>query len=63
MKPGGVLLVVAGLWVLAQVLGGNALVRLGLITDTGGAGNDVDNLIPAPPGGRKGSTDGRGLPL
>lgn len=31
MKPGGVLLVVAGVWVLCQVLGGQALQRLGLV--------------------------------
>ena len=30
MKPGGVLLVIAGVWVLCQVLGGNALKRLGI---------------------------------
>jgi len=32
VKPGGVLLVLAGVWVLCQVLGGNALERLGVIT-------------------------------
>lgn len=31
MNSGGVLLVVAGVWVLCQVLGGDALKRLGLI--------------------------------
>jgi len=40
MKPGGVLLVLAGVWVLCQVLGGNALERLGV---TGGAADsDTD---------------------
>lgn len=31
MRPGGVLLALAGVWVLCQVLGGNALDRLGLV--------------------------------
>ena len=37
MKPGGVVLVLAGVWVLCQVLGGKALIRLGIVkeaTDT-----------------------------
>lgn len=38
MRPGGVLLVIAGVWVLCQVLGGNALERLGVI----GAGQTAD---------------------
>ena len=33
MKPGGIVLVLAGVWVLCQVLGGNALVRLGIVSD------------------------------
>jgi hypothetical protein len=32
MRSGGVLLVIAGVWVLCQVLGGNALERLGVIS-------------------------------
>lgn len=32
MNPGGVVLVIAGVWVLCQVLGGDALNRLGLVT-------------------------------
>lgn len=35
MKAGGVVLVIAGAWVLCQVLGGNALGRLRLVA-TGG---------------------------
>lgn len=31
MNPGGVLLIIGGVWVLCQVLGGDALVRLGLV--------------------------------
>lgn len=34
MKPGGLLLVIAGVWVLCQVLGGNALERLGIDAST-----------------------------
>lgn len=36
MRPGGVLLVLAGVWVLCQVLGGNALERLGVIGNESG---------------------------
>lgn len=38
MRPGGVLLVLAGVWVLCQVLGGQALERLGVIGQGGGDG-------------------------
>lgn len=31
MRPGGLLLILGGVWVLCQVLGGNALERLGVI--------------------------------
>ena len=31
MRPGGILLTLAGVWVLCQVLGGRALERLGVI--------------------------------
>lgn len=30
MNPGGILLCVAGVWVLCQLLGGDALARLGI---------------------------------
>lgn len=33
MKPGGVVLVLAGVWVLCQVLGGKALIRLGIVSE------------------------------
>lgn len=33
MRSGGILLVVAGVWVLCQVLSGNALERLGVIAN------------------------------
>jgi hypothetical protein len=32
MNAGGALLIIAGTWVLVQVLGGKALTRLGVIT-------------------------------
>lgn len=35
MKAGGVLLLIAGTWVLFQVLGGNALGRLGITEPLG----------------------------
>lgn len=31
MKPGGVVLMIAGVWVLTQVLAGNMLQRLGVV--------------------------------
>jgi hypothetical protein len=33
VNAGGTLLIVAGVWVLAQVLGGRALQRLGVISE------------------------------
>jgi hypothetical protein len=44
----GVLLVVAGAWVLCQVLGGNALGRLGVIAQ---APTTVDDVVSAVGGG------------
>lgn len=48
MRSGGVLLVLAGVWVLCQVLGGNALERLGVIgqggTDTSGGTSEFPNV-------------------
>ena len=32
MNKGGIVLVIAGVWALTQVLGGNALQRLGVIS-------------------------------
>lgn len=34
MKPGGVVLVLAGVWVLTQILGGHMLERLGVLGGT-----------------------------
>jgi hypothetical protein len=34
VKPGGILLALAGVWVLCQVLGGGALDRLGITGTT-----------------------------
>lgn len=47
MKPGGVLLVIAGVWVLCQVLGGSALKRLGLEAAPAAA---APKAGPIPPG-------------
>lgn len=46
MRSGGVVLVVAGVWVLCQVLGGNALERLGIIgqSDTSGSTKQFPNV-------------------
>jgi hypothetical protein len=40
MRSGGVLLALAGVWVLCQVLGGNALGRLGVTGQSSDAGGD-----------------------
>jgi hypothetical protein len=53
MKAGGVLLVIAGIWVLCQVLGGDALTRLGVTTDGSDPadnGPKVDGQLIVPPG-------------
>jgi hypothetical protein len=44
VKPGGVLLVLAGIWVLCQVLGGSALKRLGLEAAPAGGGSDFPSV-------------------
>lgn len=66
MKPGGVLLVVAGVWVLCQVLGGNALARLGVDGRQSDGGPDpfADPGVPRPDDGYgRGYRDGSGRPL
>lgn len=42
MNPGGVVLVVAGVWVLCQVLGGDALKRLGIVGQTTDSGSSSE---------------------
>lgn len=50
MNPSGILLVLAGFWVGAQVLGGDALQRLGITGDTTAAAPpanvDPDTGVP-----------------
>jgi hypothetical protein len=52
MKAGGILLALAGVWVLTQVLGGDALKRLGVTgkasADEGGALGGI--TVPSTPG-------------
>lgn len=59
MNPAGVVLCIAGAWVLCQVLGGNALNRLGITTtststgtgsgsSSGGTGN-TPQVVPSTP--------------
>lgn len=68
MRPGGLLLVIAGVWVLTQVLAGDALQRLGLIEKTEPADDAPASpgpgfpTVPRPPG-YAGPTDGWGRPL
>lgn len=64
MKPGGVLLVVAGVWVLCQVLGGNALKRLGLDErEVPAAPDSAFGVTPPDRGYQRVPHDGHGRPL
>ena len=59
---GGVLLVLAGTWVLTQVLKGDALKRLGIIGSTNA--NDIpDPLDPGAAPTTPGPHDAKGRPL
>lgn len=62
MRPGGVLLVIAGVWVLCQVLGGNALKRLGL-EPGGNDGTVMDGLTVPDRGYGHVPHDAQGRPL
>ena len=60
----GIVLTVAGMWVLSQILGGNALGRLGISgepTKPGSASSGPDILAPGPPPGTGGP--GTGVPF
>lgn len=63
---GGVLLIVAGVWVLAQVLAGRALQRLGVAgggVDGGPALGIGPDPIPPVPNASPGTHDAHGRPL
>jgi hypothetical protein len=61
VKAGGLVLVIAGVWVLCQVLGGDALARLGV---AGPVEPDRDIGVPVPDDGYgPGFRDGNGRPL
>jgi hypothetical protein len=56
VNPAGIVIGIAGLWVVCQVFGGNALERLGVLGDAQGAKADVPGAIaggaaPFLPGG------------
>jgi hypothetical protein len=59
VKPSGILLVVIGVWIAAQVLGGNAMERLNLIRPDGTAGGVATAPGAAPLSGG-GSSQGVG---
>jgi len=61
---GGILLGVVGTWLLCQILGGNALGRLGIV-DTGIAEGGVSGgIVPQTPAGVSGGlTPGPGQPM
>lgn len=63
MKPGGVLLVIAGVWVLCQVLGGNALKRLGLEKEAAGGSSDLGGVTVPDKGFSNVPHDAHGNPL
>lgn len=67
MNTSGVLVLIAGAWVLCQVLGGGALGRLGIIPigDPAAGGRLGDGIdVPAPDDGYgPGYRDGSGRPL
>lgn len=58
MNPGGVVLLIAGVWVVTQVLGGKALQRLGWAT--GDKSTSGGGALPGTPGtdGDSGLGDG-----
>lgn len=60
MNSGGVLLVVVGVWVLCQVLGGDALVRLGVTEAAAASATDTQKIpgTPTVPGGQAPKTEG-----
>jgi len=63
MNAGGAVLVLAGVWVLCQVLGGDALNRLGL-TGKAGAGSSGSEFPNVPDRGYSGVPhDAWGRPL
>lgn len=63
MKPGGVLLVLAGVWVLCQVLAGSALSRLGLEPAPAAEKDNGLGGVTKPPSKYHGLTDPWGRPL
>jgi len=50
VNPGGILILIAGVWITTQVFGGKALERLKVITDSGsGSGSgSITPSVPAP---------------
>lgn len=59
MKPSGILLVLGGVWVLCQVLGGNALGRLN-ITGGGSSSSTGSTGSGSGSGGSSGGVIGHG---
>lgn len=57
MNASGAVLVVAGVWVLCQVFGGDALGRLGIV-DTGNTPKYLGKVIPKAGGGSGGGGGG-----
>jgi hypothetical protein len=50
MNPAGIVLVVAGLWIVSQVFAGNALQRLNIVKPTTGITSDgLQRIIPDSP--------------
>ena len=48
MKPGGVVIVLAGVWLACQVFSGNALERLGVLSASAGSGGTAPSAAIGP---------------
>jgi hypothetical protein len=63
VKPGGALLALFGVWVLCQVLGGNALDRLGITGQAAASTGDFDGTTVPDHGYNDVPHNAQGYPL
>jgi hypothetical protein len=50
VNPGGLVIVIAGVWLGCQVFGGNALERLGILSPAGSSSSTAPALATTPAG-------------